>query len=76
MRKISLDVDALEVESFATAERGAEKRGTVHGHSFPLSCLRTRNDPTCDEYCYPQTVEGEYTCGQYICNTDGGTGPC
>jgi hypothetical protein len=32
MRKISLDVDALKVESFDTEKRGAEERGTVRGY--------------------------------------------
>jgi len=32
MRKINLDVDTLKVESFETAERGAEERGTVRGY--------------------------------------------
>jgi hypothetical protein len=34
MRKINLDVDTLKVESFDTAERGAEKRGTVRGNAL------------------------------------------
>ncbi|HEU4457210.1 MAG TPA: hypothetical protein VFR81_29340 [Longimicrobium sp.] len=32
MRKISLDVDALKVESFDTEKRGLEERGTVRGY--------------------------------------------
>jgi hypothetical protein len=34
MRKIKLDVEALEVESFDVAEKGLEKRGTVRGRAF------------------------------------------
>lgn len=32
MRKVKLSLDTLQVESFATAESGAELRGTVAGH--------------------------------------------
>jgi hypothetical protein len=32
MRKISLDVDALKVESFDTEKRGVDERGTVRGY--------------------------------------------
>lgn len=46
MRKISLDVDALEVESFDTRESGAKERGTVHGRGF------TRDwEPSCHVSC-------------------------
>jgi hypothetical protein len=32
MRKVKLSLDALQVESFATAATGAELRGTVAAH--------------------------------------------
>jgi len=39
MRKISLDVDALEVESFDTSATRTEERGTVAGHgSYYSNC--------------------------------------
>jgi hypothetical protein len=52
MRKISLDVDALKVESFDTAERGAEKRGTVRANA---TGIRTH----CDD-----CLSGPYPCEQ------------
>jgi hypothetical protein len=41
MQKLTLDVDALRVESFATA-RLSEPRGTVHGQATQLkTCAAT-----------------------------------
>ena len=34
MQKITLDLDALAVESFDTAAAGIETRGTVDGHAL------------------------------------------
>ncbi len=33
MRKLKLELDALQVESFRTADHGLTDRGTVHGHN-------------------------------------------
>lgn len=43
MKKINLDVDALSVESFATAALREDARGTVHGNdlSVQASCKGT-----------------------------------
>lgn len=49
MRKLSLDLDALVVESFA-AEGGAPGRGTVHGNQGwqePVDSFGTVREPTC-----------------------------
>jgi len=64
MRKISLDVDTLKVESFDTAKRGPEARGTVRGHftrqweqscqescSGDAACLCMSQIGTCDVDC-------------------------
>lgn len=73
MKKLRLDLEALSVEKFSTtADRPAE-RGTVRGHTALVSCLRTRNDPTCEEYCFPKTREDEYTCG-FACESNVCTG--
>jgi len=47
MRKLTLQIDALEVESFAT---GADARltGTVQGHAPPPT---RRNENTCGASC-------------------------
>jgi hypothetical protein len=54
MKKITLDVDALEVESFAAEAGPGGKRGTVHGHitlrcPSPTSFYCTLGYNTCDQ---------------------------
>jgi hypothetical protein len=68
MRKIQLDVDALAVESFATTDGGAEKRGTVQGRAGSGDCLRTLRQPECisltghlECYCV-QTEANQLSC--------------
>jgi hypothetical protein len=56
MKKLRLDVDRLEVESFAIA-RGGEARGTVEGH-VSLRC--TGGGATCNG---DNTCADGYTCG-------------
>ena len=38
MKKIVLDVEALEVETFAPEQAEAKVRGTVQGHATALRC--------------------------------------
>ncbi|HET7229874.1 MAG TPA: hypothetical protein VFJ16_07725 [Longimicrobium sp.] len=40
MNKLTLDLDALQVDSFGTADAAAAERGTVHGNA-------TGTKPTC-----------------------------
>jgi hypothetical protein len=64
MKKLMLDMDALQVEAFTTAER-ASGTGTVHAHATVLHCS-TRCDTdgiTCDG---GNTCDGAYTCGGEI----------
>ncbi len=42
MRKISLDVTALRVESFEMVNEGSEKRGTVRGYATLATCPNTQ----------------------------------
>lgn len=74
MRKISLDVDALQVETFETEDE-SEERGTVHGY-YPtqFSCPRTQCGQECPSGpapCYPTLA---WTNGQVACFCDDGTG--
>ena len=48
MKKLSLSVDALQVESFETTKL-EEKRGTVDGHSPGFGSY---HGPTCETTCY------------------------
>lgn len=41
MKKLTLDVDALSVDSFPTAEVDAERMGTVHAHAPTQRCSGT-----------------------------------
>jgi hypothetical protein len=66
MKKLTLSLDALEVQSFATAD-GAPGRGTVRGEqcTCPTNCT-CPGCPTCGETC-PATCEN--TCDDDTCNT-------
>lgn len=74
MRKIRLEVEALEVESFATAGDGAEARGTVRGNSGDSVQLCPKSwDTGCDSLSYVEcecvdSEPGQFSCG-YYCET-------
>ena len=77
-KKLSLDVDALQVESFE-AQPAAAGKGTVHGHSYPNQCDPPSDslDPWLDT-CQYATCAGD-TCWQSCggtCNCGGGSGGC
>lgn len=61
MPKLTLEIEDLKVDSFAT---GADEavRGTVLAH---ISQFCTRRDPTCNG---GYTCDGGYTCGGDTCN--------
>ncbi len=66
MRKISLDVDALEVESFDTTKEAARERGTVRANftRYPeVTCRAT--------YCGAQCPSGPHPCEGSYAFTDG-----
>lgn len=71
MKKIRLDLDTLDVDSFATSGEPDAPRGTVHGHD-PFSRDYTINPNDCMYFtlgqvsCYQgQCMSNEYyTCGE------------
>ena len=63
MRKISLDVNALRVESFETAGAEAKERGTVEGYYSVITCPLTQ----CGEEC----LSGPRPCRPTYAWTDG-----
>lgn len=69
MRKLTLEIEGLEVESFA-AQAAPEPRGTVKGHSAYPDCLYVQTYQP--ESCY----DGRWWCGYtaYGCGGTGGTG--
>src|SRR5687768_8312180 len=74
MRKIRLELDALQVETFDTGA-GTWNRGTVHGrhHTFEIGCgeqppedsINVCPVPTAAQTCNQFTCD--YTCG-YTCS--------
>lgn len=66
MKKLKLDMDALQVDTFTTADSGTG-RGTVRGHVTLLHCS-TQCDTegnTCDG---GHTCNAEFSCnGEYSC---------
>lgn len=75
MKKISLQMDALRVESFETTSHPAALRGTVKGAGTGVSACLTECggescDPTCQS-CELTQCQAE-TCGFTCENTCGG----
>ncbi len=73
MRKIRLELDTLEVESFAPGHEPA-RGGTVHGHSDDDSCLQpcpghTAQGASCADVSCADTCGQPATCGYYPCGT-------
>lgn len=74
MRKIRLELETLEVESF-TASSETEKGGTVHAHSEWDTCVAPcpsydgpgwSCDPTCERTCdAPGSCGPDTWCGTY-----------
>lgn len=73
MKKLSLDLDQLQVESFSTAKDAGE-RGTIGGHINTGGCTIFYSDQEtvcswCDEKDEPDYGSGHITCGKYSrCN--------
>jgi hypothetical protein len=77
MRKISLDVNELRVESFETETDDSAKRGTVRGNASLFSCPQTMCGEQCPSGprpCQPTDAwtDGHVGCycggsGQYAC---------
>jgi len=58
MKKLRLEMDALRVESFATAA-GAREAGTVHGHSYPNGCFPPPGSDPFVDTCHYATCAGD-----------------
>lgn len=67
MRKISLDVNALQVESFETGEGAAKERGTVEGYYSVITCPLTQCGEECLSGPNPCRPSYAWTNGQVAC---------
>jgi hypothetical protein len=80
MRKIRLDVNALQVESFETRDGKPKSEGTVHGYITQfLNCAQTQAGYTqCGQQCLsgwqPCQPTDAWTNGEVMCYCAGGTG--
>jgi len=71
-KKLRLDIDALKVEAFDTAD-GVAHHGTVHGHES-LSCFVSWCEPSCHECPSEGSCSGPQVC---LCGvTEPETCPC
>ncbi|HVG46418.1 MAG TPA: hypothetical protein VM890_16860 [Longimicrobium sp.] len=71
MRKVSLDVNELRVETFETEDDQSKARGTVQGYATQVTCPRTQcgqQCPTGPGACYDTAG---WTNGQDLCFCDG-----
>jgi hypothetical protein len=67
MRKISLDVNALRVESFDTDDQKAKARGTVRGYYTQFTCPQTQCGNECLSGPNPCYQTEAWTNGQVAC---------
>jgi hypothetical protein len=72
MRKVSLDVNELRVETFETENGDAQTRGTVEGHGPTLfTCPRTQCGEDCLSGPAPCYDTLAWTNGQVACFCNG-----
>jgi hypothetical protein len=66
MKKLKLDLDAMDVESFPTLDNAASERGTVLGHTQPnhTCTIETHYDQTCHDTCAATCDPLRFTCGR------------
>jgi hypothetical protein len=82
MKKLTLKLDALQIESFDTSGEQPEERGTVQAHDqCGCSCCCTAPTSPCSPTCdtsptHPgyQTCDG--TCDEWTCNYSDCYGSC
>ena len=74
MRKISLDVAALRVESFETVDEKSKERGTVHGQASLFTCPPTGCGQQCLSGWRPCQPTDAWTDGEVMCYCAGGSG--
>lgn len=68
MRKLKLDLDALVVESFRTAEAHG-RRGTVHGAAYRTVAVGVETDPVEETGCTAPCMSGDSLCEMESCGS-------
>jgi hypothetical protein len=66
MKKLSLNLDTLSIESFDTAPDPTDQRGTVHGHGPTWHYNGCTYNQPCNPASSPDYTE-DYTCDDYSC---------
>lgn len=67
MRKISLGVNELRVESFETSDDKAAARGTVRGYYTEITCPQTQCGNQCASGWRPCQPTDAWTNGEVVC---------
>lgn len=74
MKKLTLELDALQVESFDVSPDQDQERGTVRAHDYTndLDCWGDNDDKlaTCDYSCDTCDYSCNGTCGEGTCFGD------
>jgi hypothetical protein len=78
MKKLTLNLDALHVESFEPVSDRERSGGTVraHEHSHDGACLPNPDDQYTRGYTCLQTCPGKYTCDNTCLQTCGDNNTC
>ena len=77
MRKISLDVSELRVESFETVDEKSGQRGTIEGYASLFTCPATQCGQQCLSGWRPCQPTDAWTNGEVMCDCGGsGEFPC
>ena len=75
MRKLILDVTALQVQSFEAVDEKSNDQGTVKGHAITqLTCPRTMCGRECLSGWRPCQPTDAWTNGEVMCDCGGESG--
>lgn len=72
MKKISLNINDLKVDSFQTESENSSSKGTVFAKSGQINCFTpVSDDPSCNQYTCAQTCGDcptDVSCEQQTCD--------
>ena len=67
MRKVTLNVNALRVESYETVDDEPKARGTVHAYRTEITCPQTQCGQECESGPMPCWETLRWTDGDAVC---------